>query len=182
MPDVRLDRGLTDEERAGDLGVAQPASHEAEHVDLALGEPLQDGGRRGVGRRQSRGEPVEQSPGDARGDHGVTAGHYSDGRHQVVRRHVLEEESARTGTQRLDDVFVEVERGEDQHPGVPRRVAVDDAPRRLDAVHARHSHVHEHHVRLQRAHGVEGLQAVRGLADHGDVRLGLQDHAEAGPQ
>ena len=52
---------------------------------------------------------------------------------------------------------------------------------RLDAVHDRHPDVHEHHVGLCALGEGDRLGAVRRLADDIDVRLGLEDHAEAGP-
>ena len=53
-------------------------------------------------------------------------------------------------------------------------------PRRLDAVHRRHADVHEHHV----GPGARAARPPRrrlGLADHVDVVLRVEDHAEAGP-
>ena len=48
-----------------------------------------------------------------------------------------------------------------------------------DSVHAGHPDVHQHHVGVQgRCHADAG-RPVGGLADHLDVRLGLEDHPEA---
>ena len=55
-----------------------------------------------------------------------------------------------------------------------------DAPRRLEAVELGHADVHQDDVGPQRAHLVDRLAAVRGLADDLDVGLGVEDHAEAG--
>ena len=55
-----------------------------------------------------------------------------------------------------------------------------DPRRRLDAVDARHPDVHQHDVRAQgRRPTATPLVTVAGLAEHLDVRLGLEDHPEA---
>ena len=41
VPDVGLHGDLADEELLGDLGVARAAGHEADHFELARGEPVQ---------------------------------------------------------------------------------------------------------------------------------------------
>ena len=75
-------------------------------------------------------------------------------------------------------MLVEVERREDDHPGVARRRT--DATGRLEAVHAWHPDVHEHDVRAERLDQGERLGPVVGLADDGDVRLGVEDHPQPG--
>ena len=52
---------------------------------------------------------------------------------------------------------------------------------RLDAVHDRHLHVHEHDVGAQRAGQPHRLGAVAGLADDLEVVLDREDEREAGP-
>ena len=91
---------------------------------------------------------------------------------------VLEQERARARPERLVDVLVEVERR--QHDDARARAAAGDLARRLDAVEARHADVHEHDVRAERVGLGDGLVAVARLADDLDVRLGLEDHPEAG--
>ena len=46
---VRLDGGLAQEQLGGDLGVGQPAGHQAQHVGLAVGQGGQPGGADRVG-------------------------------------------------------------------------------------------------------------------------------------
>jgi hypothetical protein len=61
------------------------------------------------------------------------------------------------------------------------RVAGGDIAGRLDAVAAGHPHVHEHDIGAQRGrHGYRG-RPVACLADHLDVRFGVEDKAEALP-
>ena len=45
------------------------------------------------------------------------------------------------------------------------------APRRLDAVHARHPYVHQHHVRLVVSISLKRSLPVPGLASHPQIRL-----------
>ena len=51
------------------------------------------------------------------------------------------------------------------------------APRRLDAVHVRHPHVHDHDVRLGRQHELDGLRARAGLARPGEAGGRVDDLA-----
>ena len=65
----------------------------------------------------------------------------------------------------------------------PRRASVrrQQPPGGLDPVQLRHADVHQHDVGLQlRAPRSTASSAVGGLADHVDVVLGVEDHAEAG--
>jgi len=125
------------------------------------------------------GETVDEPAGDAGCDHGVAGRDRPDAVEQVGRRDVLEQEPAGSGTQRRVDVLVEVERGEHQDPC--REPGGDDLPGGLQAVHDRHPHVHQHDIGMQRPGHRHGLRAVAGLADHLDVGLGLQRHAEPEP-
>ena len=59
---------------------------------------------------------------------------------------------------------------------------LDDATGRLDAVHARHPHVHQHDVGFERRRLPDGLGAVARLTDDGHVVLRLQHHPKAQPQ
>jgi hypothetical protein len=125
-------------------------------------------------------EAVEQAAGDPGSDDGLAPVDHAHGLDEVVGGHVLEQEAGRTSPQRVDDVLVEVVRRQDQHAG--RVAELVEPARRLDAVHARHPDVHEDDVGPQRPHLRQRDLAVGGLTDHLDVRLGLQDEAEAGAQ
>src|SRR5699024_2879340 len=50
-----------------------------------------------------------------------------------------------------------------------------------EPVHPGHAHVHEHHVGAQRVDPGHRLRAVRGVADHGDVGLGVEQGGEPLP-
>ena len=80
--------------------------------------------------------------------------------------------------QRLVDVLVEVEGGEDQDRA--RRVGGEDAPRRLEPVELGHADVHEDDGRLEARRLVDGLEPVARLGDDLDVLLAGEQHAEAG--
>ena len=44
-----------------------------------------------------------------------------------------------------------------------------------------HPHVHQDHVRAGRSGDLDRLDAVGGLAEHGEVRRGVDEHPETGP-
>ena len=85
----------------GDLRVGQATRDQLEHLAARVrsGSPGRRGG--GVGGRQPRGEPVEQPPRDARRDDRLAVGDDPDRGDEVFGRHVLEQEPAGAGAQRL---------------------------------------------------------------------------------
>ncbi len=182
MTDVRLHGGLADEQVGGDLRVGQPARHQLQHLDLAVGQRVQGVRHRLLAGRQMRGVLVQQPARDARGEHRLTGGHHTDRLHQLVGRGVLEQEAARPGLQRLHHVLVEVERRQHQDLRRPVPLRAGDLAGGLHPVHPRHTDVHQDHVGLQRPYLVQGLKAVTGLADDREVLLGLQNHPEPGAQ
>ena len=66
------------------------------------------------GGGQAAADLVEQLAGDRGGEHGVSGGDRAHGLDDLVGGGVLEQEAAGAGAQRVDDVLVEPERGEDQ--------------------------------------------------------------------
>ena len=58
--------------------------------------------------------------GDRGGEHGVPGGDHPHGLHQLPGRGVLQEEPRSAQLESTEDVFVEVEGGQDQDPGVAR--------------------------------------------------------------
>ena len=111
--DVRLHGRPADEQLGGDLVVGQPAGHQPEDLELPGGQALV----RSVvpGGRGTAGEFLDHPPGDGRREQCLSAGDEPDAPHELLRRGVLEQEAARAGPQRAEDVVVEVERG--QHEG-----------------------------------------------------------------
>jgi hypothetical protein len=77
-------------------------------------------------------------------------------------RRGLQQEAARPRAQRLERVLVEVERRDREDAGP--RARGEQTARRLDAVHARHPHVHEHDVGMRAQRLLDGVDAVRASA------------------
>jgi hypothetical protein len=161
----------------GQLGVAQPAGQQPQHLGLARGErgqvAVQGGGVRGA-----PGEAFHQAAGDRRGQQGVAGADHPDGGHQVLGRDVLEQEAAGPGGQRGVHVVVQVEGGQDDHPR-GAGVVGEDPPGGLQTVQFRHPYVHQHHVRPVPADRLHRLVAVGRLPHHLDP-TGREDHPEAG--
>ena len=174
---MRLDRRLADEQLLGDLGVRGAARDRAQHLELAGGQVLELGG--GVpdagGRRTN--SSIRRLVIVGR-EQRVAAGDDLDRLDELLGRGVLEQEAARARAQRLVDVLVEVEGRQHQHPravGRPASRRVASSPSRLGM-----------RMSIRTTSGLsardrlDGLAPVGGLADHLDVRLGVEDHAEAG--
>jgi hypothetical protein len=132
---------------------------------------------RGGGRAR---ELLDKALGDRRGEQRLALRDDADACGELLGRHVLEQEAARAGSQRLVDVLVEVERREHQHPHGRVAAELGHPPRRLDPVELRHADVHQDDVRLELAGELHRLGAVGRLADHVEVVLGVEDHPEAG--
>jgi hypothetical protein len=126
-------------------------------------------------------ERRDQAAGDARGEQGVAAGGDPHRADQILRLGVLEQEAARAGPQRLVDVIVGLERGQDDdlHPG--QGAVRGDPAGGLEAIDPGHPDVHQDHVGALGARQLHRLLAVDRLADHLDVSVRLEQHPEAGP-
>ncbi len=97
---------------------------------------------------------------------------------QLLGSVVLEHEAAGPGFQRLEDVFVQVERGENQDPRVV--VGCEDAFGRLKTVELGHADVHQDHGGIEPRGLVDSLEPVARLRHHLDVVLAGEQHAKAG--
>ncbi len=102
-----------------------------------------------------------------------------DARDKLLGGNVLEQEPARADPERVVDVLVHVERGQ-HHDLRVGTIVTEQSASRLDPVDVGHANVHQHDVRPQATRLRNRLFPVRGLADHLDVLLSLEDHAEAG--
>jgi len=133
-----------DVDRRGDLRV-RPALGDG-HGDFFL--TLGKGGDRlsGVGGWCGVGEAGEQAGRDTGGDQGVTLGGRPDGVDQQVRTGVLEQETLRAGSERVGDVIVSVEGGDDDDRHWILHVGSGKPARCLDAVEVWHSDVEQAHV------------------------------------
>jgi hypothetical protein len=177
-----LDGSLGQMELGGDLAVGPAGGDEGEDGLFPVGEPgeqvllLALPARVGDERQELPDQPACRGGGEGR----LAGLDGTDRAEQIGGRRVLEQKSAGTGLERGEHVLVEVEGGQDEHPG--RGGGGADLGRCLDAVHAGHPDVHQHQVGVQgRGHG-DGRGAVGCLADHLDVGLGLQDQPEAHPK
>jgi hypothetical protein len=177
---VGLGRGRAHHQPLGDLGVGQPSGHKGQHLPLALGQAGQ-GGRGDPARLGPAGELGDQPPGHRRGEQGVAGRNHPDGGQQVGRGRVLEQEPAGPGPQRLVHVLVQVEGGQDQHPGLGQKLVGDDPAGRLQPVQTGHADVHQHHVRAGRTGQLHRFQPVPGLAHHLQVLGRVDQHPEPGP-
>jgi hypothetical protein len=125
----------------------------------------------------------DEPAGDRRGEQGVPVCHDSYRLDEVLGPGALEQEPACSGTQRVVDVLVLLERGQDDHSCLVRGAWIaggrGDAGRSLEPVHAGHADVHQHDVEPQPLGLGDGLRPVGGVAHHGDARLAAEHEAQA---
>jgi hypothetical protein len=112
-----------------------------------------------------------------RREHRLTLVGGAHGADQFVAGCVLQQIAGGTGLDRGQHVRVAVEGGEHQDPD--RRGAPPQQPDRLDAAHPRHPQIHQHHVHAERDRPVHRQRAVPGLPRDGEVRVALEDSAQA---
>ena len=98
----------------------RPVATQRDDLALALGELGQPRVRRVAGRRPDA-ELLDHPPGDARREQRAAVGHDPDRVEQRGRLGVLEQEAAGAVPQRLEDVLVELERRQHDHPDVGQR-------------------------------------------------------------
>ena len=113
--------------------------------------------RRALLRHGPARELVDQPLGDRRREQRVALRDHADAVHELLRRHVLQQEAARARAQGVVDVLVEVEGGEHEHARpLALAATASDQTRGLDPVHLRHSDVHEDDVGLEAPHAAHG--------------------------
>ena len=128
--------------------------------------------------RQRARDVLEQPARRGRGHDRLAGRDRPDRRQQLLRPGVLEQEAAGAGAQRGEHVLVEVERRQDDHPRGRVAAALDQQPRRRDAVEPRHADVHQHDVGGRDRELLERVAAVLGLADDRHVRLRVDHHPQ----
>jgi hypothetical protein len=104
-----------------------------------------------------------------------------DSAEQVGRLDVLQEEAAGPRAQRLEDVLVSLEGGQDDDPDLRQVVVGGDLSGRFEPVHLRHPDVHEDHVRAVPAGQLHSLPSLGGLSHDLDAAGGLQEDSKARP-
>ena len=173
---VCLDGRFAEDQRGGDLGVAESGGEHPQYRELPLGErgelrgaPVDRGG-------QPPRDLVEQLPGDGGGEERLAGGDGPHGVEQILDAGVLEDEAGCAGPERLDDVLVETERRQDQDP------RSGQLPGRLDPVHAGHPDVHQHDIGQVAPRLLDRLLAGAGLGDDLDVAGALEQRFEPGAQ
>jgi hypothetical protein len=95
--------------------------------------PIAAGARQWPGGRGG-GERFDEAPGDRRGQEGVSGGDHADRVRELGGLAVFEQESARTGTEGVKDILIEIERGQDQHPDGRMLTSRGELASCLDAV------------------------------------------------
>jgi hypothetical protein len=148
----------------GDLCVGAAAGDGDEHLFLPLGERVDRLGRLLPGGRAEFRERRQQPGRDARSDECVAG---SGGAHRLCEQlgtGVFEEESAGSGLERTVDVFVHVERGDDDDGEWVGDVWARESAGDLDAVVLGHPDVEEADIGAQTASELEGVAPVDCLA------------------
>ena len=131
---MRLDGGLPDEEFVGDLGVGAPAPEQREDVALTRGERGQSRVRLGGGLL--RRAPFDDATRHLGGEQRVAV---TDGSHRLgefVGVGVLEQEPARSGVERDEEVVVAIEGREDDDAAQPLFDEAARGPLRLAPAYA----------------------------------------------
>ncbi len=178
MGDVRFDRRFADEELLRDFRVGAAARDQLQHLELASGQLLEVGRKRADRGGRAPDELLDHAARDRRGQQCVAARDCPDPGDQLLGRDVLEQEAARTHSERVVDVLVHVEGGE--HHDLRRgALRLEEPARRLDAVHLGHAHVHQDDIRRHALRLGQRLASVLSLPHHLDVRFRLEDHAKA---
>ena len=121
------------------------------------------GSARGARPREER----PQASRDRRAEDRLARRDGPDRPHELDPLGTLEQVAAGTGAHRGEHRLVVVVHRQHEDGHVRRRI--DDPARRLDAVDARHVHVHQHHVGLRDRDRRDDLVAARRLADNLDV-------------
>ena len=121
-----------------------------------------------IGGKQRAAGGVERQAGALRRARIVEM--HADAGEQNVEHDRLGDIVDAAGFQPLDDVLGLAQAGHEDHRHMGERGIALHAPRRLEAVHARHDRVHEHHVRRDALGDVERLRALGG-DQHGGAEL-----------
>ena len=106
-------------ECVGDLSVAAPGRHQAHNLGLAPGQLL----ARRVGFNMKRAGSSHQSFGHRGLEHSGASSDGTDRREELTIRDVLQEESARTGANAVEDHVGIVKRREDERRRTTRSVS-----------------------------------------------------------
>jgi signal transduction histidine kinase len=160
--DVRLYRRLTEVQRFRDFGVGESARDVAQDVELA-GREVRQLLRYAVAWRRAPDELLDEPPRDRRSNERLAAGDDADGVDELVARSALENEAARARLHRLVDVFVLVERRQDEPDVVYVTVLVGAVWQAGRVIRRRRLHaegLEQHAARLERDREEQARGAV----------------------
>ena len=90
---------------------------------------------------------------------------------ECIRGGVLQQETGGTRPQCSEDILVQAEHRQHQHPGFGQARVTGDGAGRSDPVQLRHADVHQHDIRCQLAGDRHGLDTGGSLRDDPDAGL-----------
>src|SRR6476661_3993759 len=176
VADVRTHRGIGNEELGGDLVVRGTPADEREDLPLGRGQRVEHAHLGRPEHRQRRYDRLQEASRHRRREEGVAPCDDPDRLDQFARSNVLQQEAARSGSDRLDKVVIDIEGREDQD--LDRPVLGGQDPRRLDAVQPGHPHIHQDDVGPQATGLLDRIESIGGLSHEFDVLFGTQRHLE----
>src|ERR1700722_16584685 len=180
--DVGLGGEGGDEEPCRDVVVGQASGGESHGLAFARGEGVQPTGRV-VGRRGGLGEVAgDEALGGGRGEQGFPCGDHADRAKQLSRVGALAEEAAGARAQRLGDVLVVLEGGQDEDLHVGGSRAGGDHSGGGQPVEVGHADVHHDDVGAFGAGQAGRLTAGPGFPHDFHVRLGVDQETEGAAQ
>src|SRR4029077_20003625 len=129
-----------------DFAVGASSRDEAEYFELARAELVESLRRHGLCLFGVRDVSLDEALGDARSEEGFTCGDEADRGEQLAWLSAFEQEAARSCAECAEDVFVELERREDEHTRFPQRGVGGDLSCCFEAVEFGHADVHQDEV------------------------------------
>jgi len=148
------------------LLVRQPAGHEPQDLGLPWCQACHVPAR-GLGRK-----PAFHEGGHCRrGQQRLARRDRADRIDECIRGGVLQQETGGTRPQRSEDILVQAEHRQHQHPGFGQARVTGDGAGRSDPVQLRHADVHQHDIRCQLAGDRHGLDTGGSLRDDPDAGL-----------
>ena len=128
---------------------------------------------------------LDQTLGGRRRDDRIALEHGANRIEQRLRFGVFEQKTRSAGIDGGHHIFIQIECGQDDHTGRLRAIRAggqrSNTAGGFDAIHARHAHVHQHHIGVQGLRHRHGLGAIGRLSDHFHILLRADYHGEAGP-
>ena len=150
-------------------------------ISLPLGQHLQDLALAAAEQVDGVGHVlaviVQHGIGNRRTEVAFAARHGAHRGHQIVGHGILQQVTARAGTQNFAHVDRVLMHAQRHHADV--RIFGRQPAGGFYAVEFGHGHIHHHHVGPQGGGEFHGLPAVAGFAHNFQVGVGAQDHAEA---